>query len=240
MDSACASRRTRLLLTDSQGTNTTTVIYATQFRFFLKTYKPYKRYYISNVVVTKADPRFLVSMYPHSWTLNSRTLLEEHIEQIPPVLPCTFQFTPFAELAKHAEMESHQSDRCQMLPKKRPIILTLWNHFADNEGQILENLIDPPAMIFGLRLKVSSFNGLSLTTRNGSGILINPPVSEDLQLNNRYIPTDDRYHENRSEIEKLLDQKAFRNMDALLPPPKQIDIIPIATYLANLKTQKTS
>ncbi|KAI3672408.1 hypothetical protein L6452_38496 [Arctium lappa] len=29
-------------------------------------------------------------------------------------------------------------------------------------------------------------------------------------------------------------------MDALLPPPKQIDIIPIATYLANLKTQKTS
>ncbi|KAI3672407.1 hypothetical protein L6452_38495 [Arctium lappa] len=206
--SKAGSNFRRLLLTDSQGTNTTAVIYAAHIRFFLKTFKPYKRYYISNAVVTKADPRFLVSAYLHSWTLNSRTLVEEHIEQIPPILPCTFQFTPFTELAKHAETESHQNVQAIVVRcfpseeqehvsgvitkqdvvivnrEERPIILTLWNHFADNEGKFLENLIDPPAMIFGLRLKVSSFNGLSLTTRNGSGILINPPVSEDLQLNN--------------------------------------------------------
>ncbi|KAI3748723.1 hypothetical protein L6452_11999 [Arctium lappa] len=141
------------------------------------------------------------------------------------------QTSKAGKLAKHAETESHQNVQAIVVRcfpseeqehvsgvimkqdvvivngEKRPIILTSWNYFADNEGQILENLIYPPAMIFGLRLKVSSFNGL-----------------------------DDRYHENRAEIEKLLDQKAFRNMDTLLPPPKQTDIIPIATYLANLKT----
>ncbi|KAI3715841.1 hypothetical protein L6452_22829 [Arctium lappa] len=69
----------------------------------------------------------------------------------------------------------------EITSEKRPMILTLWDYFADTEGQILENLIDPQAMVFGLRLKVSSFNGLSLTIRNGSSILINPPVSEDLQ-----------------------------------------------------------
>ncbi|KAJ9565659.1 hypothetical protein OSB04_001625 [Centaurea solstitialis] len=57
--SKASSNFRRLLLTDSQGTKTTTVIYAAHLKFFLKTFRAYKRYYISNVVVTKADTRFM-------------------------------------------------------------------------------------------------------------------------------------------------------------------------------------
>lgn len=54
--------------------------------------------------------------------------------------------------------------------KKMLMLLTLWNQFNENEGTTLANMVQQGPMIFGMRLKVTTFNCLSLTTRGTPGL----------------------------------------------------------------------
>lgn len=102
-----------------------------------------------------------------------------------------------------------------LLHRKKPMIVTLWNGYADEEGSNLQNTIRTAPIIYGLKLKVTTFNGkknllhtthllynlkistkfrylnigVSLTMRNSSGIMINPPSTQDQELRNWYIQT---------------------------------------------------
>ena len=97
------------------------------------------------------------------------------------------------------------------------MILTLWGSLDQKEGRELEQKIDDVPMIFAMRVKVTTFygqfmftystiiyirshiqitalifilqipTGLSLSTKGASAILINPPVTEELQLKAWYF-----------------------------------------------------
>ncbi|KAL7603866.1 hypothetical protein Lser_V15G17117 [Lactuca serriola] len=236
----------RLLFVDSQGTKVTTLIFRNDLlQAHRYSFQLYNRYYISNADLLNTKEQFLVSAYPYSWAITGRTLIKRHPDSVPPTLLCQFQFTPFSKLYKHAETDNCQDikgiviecfdtqileDREKPTKKrdivvvnqeKKPMIVTLWNGYADEEGSNLQNTIRTAPIIYGLKLKVTTFNGVSLTMRNSFGIMINPPSTQDQELRNWY-------NENKSEVSKLLEQKAYKNTDLLLPYPEEEDVISIA------------
>ncbi|GJU82437.1 hypothetical protein Tco_1284802 [Tanacetum coccineum] len=95
----------------------------------------------------------------------------------------------------------------------------LWNHFDKNEGNTLAGKIGSGVMIFSMRLKVTTFNCLSLSTRGSSRFMIDPPVTHE-------------YNANKAELEELLN----KNSDILLPYPKDENIISLSTPVASLRT----
>lgn len=116
------------------------------------------------------------------------------------------------------------------------LLLSLWNQFDEREGNTLAGMIGSGVMIFGMRLKVTTFNfylGLSMSTRGSSGFMINPHVARDLQMH-------EWYNENKKELQRLLEMKSYKNTDVLLPYPKDEDIISIATAVASWRTLKAS
>ncbi|GKA72922.1 replication protein A 70 kDa DNA-binding subunit B-like protein [Tanacetum coccineum] len=238
----------RFIFTDSHGTKVGAVIYGgSNIRLFSKLLTPYKRYYVSSAVVTRTDEKFRVSSYIYSWIISNKSLVEELVESIPTSLPCQFEFTKFSDLYKYADSESPQNVRgivLQCFPseeqgtpmitkRKKLLILSLWNHFDENEGNKLAGMIGSGVMIFCMRFKVTTFNCLSLSTRGSSGFMIDPPVAHDLQMQ-------EWYNANKVELEELLNKKSYKNSDILLPYPKDEDIISISTAVASLRTLNAS
>ncbi|GFP80418.1 hypothetical protein PHJA_000185200 [Phtheirospermum japonicum] len=99
----------RFLFTDSEGTKVSAVIYRNDVRYFTAMLMPFKRYYISSGTLRKVDPRYKVSDYEYSWVIHNRTLVEEHVEQVPPTLPCHFELQEFQKLFRFADTENLQS-----------------------------------------------------------------------------------------------------------------------------------
>lgn len=170
----------RLIFTDTRGTKVGAVMYDSAIKLFSKLLTQYKRYYISNAMVRRTDPVYRVSSYAYSCLLNTKTLVEELVEPIPTSLPCEFDFTNFCDLYKYADSESPQNVRgivLQCFPseeqgspmitkrdvvivneEKKLLLLSLWNQFDEREGNTLAGMIGSGVMIFGMRLKVATFD----------------------------------------------------------------------------------
>lgn len=71
-----------------------------------------------------------------------------------------------------------------------------------------------------------------MTTRSTSGFMINPPVTQDLQLQ-------EWYNNNKVELQQMLEMETYRKTELLLPFPIDDDLISIATAVASLNTKKT-
>ncbi|GJR16806.1 replication protein A 70 kDa DNA-binding subunit B-like protein isoform X2 [Tanacetum coccineum] len=99
----------KLIFTDSQGMKLSALIYEADLRYFNKLLTQYKRYHVSNDVVTRNDPVFRVSSYQYSWILTNKTVVEELVEAVPPTIPCQFEFTSFSDLYKYAESDSYHN-----------------------------------------------------------------------------------------------------------------------------------
>ncbi|XP_027168908.1 replication protein A 70 kDa DNA-binding subunit B-like isoform X1 [Coffea eugenioides] len=244
----------RLVLTDSEGTMVSAVIYGNDIRYFANLLQPFKRYYITGGTVKKQDAKYKVSDYQFSWVLHNKTLVEEYVEPNPPMLPCTFEFTKFEDLFRFADTENVQNlqavvvtafatkeqnngcttrDFIVVNEEKKPMLLTLWNEFEQNQGTQLANSIGNANVIIGMKLKITTFNYLSLTTKPGSGLLINPPSSEANALK-------EWYNANKEEIAELIQQMAYKDSSKLLPPPSADDIISVANAFNTLKDVKTA
>ncbi|CAI9760136.1 unnamed protein product [Fraxinus pennsylvanica] len=63
-------------------------------------------------------------------------------------------------------------------------ILQMWDNFVSNECHTVCNTITKKPVLVGSRLKVTSFNGISVSTKLNSSVLINPPFEQVLQLKN--------------------------------------------------------
>ncbi|KAM6593461.1 hypothetical protein CsatA_001164 [Cannabis sativa] len=62
--------------------------------------------------------------------------------------------------------------------EKKPIGLTCWGHFVVNECATITKLIATTPIIVARRLKVTSFNEISLSTKIDSSLMINPNVAK--------------------------------------------------------------
>ncbi|XP_071911901.1 replication protein A 70 kDa DNA-binding subunit B-like isoform X2 [Coffea arabica] len=114
-----------------------------------------------------------------------------------------------------------------------PMLLTLWNEFEANEGAQLANTIANNNIIIVMRVKVTTFNYLSLTTRLASCLLVNPPTSQATVLRQWY-------DQNRQQIAQLIEEGSYKDSTKLLPPPKNNDIISIENAVSMLKNVKTA
>ncbi|XP_027177835.1 replication protein A 70 kDa DNA-binding subunit B-like [Coffea eugenioides] len=186
--------------------------------------------------------------------LNYKTLIENYAEPVPPMLPCVFELTNFSDLHKYADSENLCNIRgfvIQALPvkqtdldsssrdiivvneEKKLMLMTLWNEFEYDEGSKIADTISTAPLIIALRVKVTTFNTLSFTTRYSSGILINPPLPDDLSFRQWFSL-------NEEEIKNSLDAKTYNNANCLLPPPNEEDIKAISTFQASFPIQKTA
>ncbi|CAI9298596.1 unnamed protein product [Lactuca saligna] len=242
----------RLIFIDTQGTKVSALIFSSYLEFYKNTFQAYKCYRISNAKLIPTEPRYRLSSYEHSWSLTKHTLVEPQPELSPPPLPCLFTFTPFSQMFKYADAGNNQNVRGVVIKcfpsqqidqgaktsskrdviivneEKKLLILTLWDSLNDNEGKAIEELTQNGPMIFAIRVKVTTFYGLSLSITNGSSILINPPVKADLQLDNWF-------QQNNNEIKELLRKESYKDTDILLPHPEEEDIIPMAVAVTRME-----
>ncbi|CDP04345.1 unnamed protein product [Coffea canephora] len=111
------------------------------------------------------------------------------------------------------------------------MLLTLWNEFAKDDGSKIASNIASAPMIIAMRIKVTTFNSLSSTSRLSSCILYNPPVPEDMQMNEWYAA-------HKQELKNMLEANAFKDTSLLLPPRGPEFIKDIKTVLASFDKQK--
>nr|XP_027125531.1 uncharacterized protein LOC113742040 [Coffea arabica] len=113
------------------------------------------------------------------------------------------------------------------------MLMTLWNEFEHDEGIKIADMISTAPLIIALRVKVTTFNTLSFTTRYSSGILISPPLPDDLSFKQWFTL-------NKEEIQNLLNAKTYSDANCLLPPPNEEDIKAISTFQASFPIQKAA
>ncbi|KAL4580563.1 hypothetical protein LXL04_016762 [Taraxacum kok-saghyz] len=226
----------RLLFTDTKGTTMPAIIFSFHLKHFEHVFTLYRKYYVSNANLITTDPHFVDGPYTHTWSLTKQTLVEPHANETITPLPC--------KLYKHAETGTNQNIRGVVVrcfpshkinpgqpsskrdivivnEEKQPMILTLWDSFDTEEGQALEEMLENTPIIYAMRIKVTTFYGLSLTTRKESAIMINPPVPDEVKLL-------DWKASNNQELLELLNRESYKNVDELLPYPEETDILPSA------------
>nr|XP_027098189.1 replication protein A 70 kDa DNA-binding subunit B-like [Coffea arabica]XP_027098190.1 replication protein A 70 kDa DNA-binding subunit B-like [Coffea arabica]XP_027098191.1 replication protein A 70 kDa DNA-binding subunit B-like [Coffea arabica]XP_027098192.1 replication protein A 70 kDa DNA-binding subunit B-like [Coffea arabica] len=84
----------------------------------------------------------------------------------------------------------------------QPVVLSLWNKFVESRGKILMQLLKKRPVLICRRLKVVSYNGIALSTRNDSVLLIDPPVGDASQLKNWAM-------RNESQFATLVQEKTY-------------------------------
>nr|XP_048323717.1 replication protein A 70 kDa DNA-binding subunit B-like [Ziziphus jujuba var. spinosa] len=62
------------------------------------------------------------------------------------------------------------------------VMLTMWNQFVNNECTQILNIMNRKPIIIGCRLKVSSYNGISLSTKSSSSFVIEPEIPQAAAL----------------------------------------------------------
>nr|XP_048326717.1 replication protein A 70 kDa DNA-binding subunit D-like [Ziziphus jujuba var. spinosa] len=62
------------------------------------------------------------------------------------------------------------------------VMLTMWNQFVNNEYTQILNIMNRKPIIIGCRLKVSSYNGISLSTKPSSSFVIEPEIPQAVTL----------------------------------------------------------
>ncbi|XP_041001530.1 uncharacterized protein LOC121247218 [Juglans microcarpa x Juglans regia] len=67
-------------------------------------------------------------------------------------------------------------------PSLNPISLTMWGQFVQDECKKISEIIGSKPVILGTRIRVGSYNGLSLSSRLKSKFMINPALPEATSL----------------------------------------------------------
>ncbi|CAA0811536.1 Unknown protein [Striga hermonthica] len=236
----------RFQFVDSEGTEVATVAYNNNIRESSPMLQLYKRYYVSGAALKMADPKYMVGSYPFSWTITNRTLIQPCEDKLPEHLDCQIQCEEFGNLHKFVDTEHLQNfqgmvalvfemkdvgvdavnmDIVLVNQEMVPMILTLWNGFGEIEGSQLAQTINAGNVVVAMRVKVTTFHALSLSTRTASSILINPPTPDAAALKHWYL-------QNKEVVSELIATEAYKNPVILLPPPKSEDIKTIATLLS--------
>ncbi|KAL5556240.1 hypothetical protein UlMin_038476 [Ulmus minor] len=145
------------------------------------------------------------------WTINRRTLVEPVIEDNEVISIPTPTLIPFSELKEY--INSAQSIdvigiALDMNPIKEvhtpygsqkvqevilidqgftAIILTLWEQFLECESLAIMEKISTNPVILAKKLKVTPYNGLSLSTRQSTTFIINPTIPQAASLKKWYM-----------------------------------------------------
>ncbi|KAL5217328.1 hypothetical protein ABZP36_018012 [Zizania latifolia] len=194
-------------LTDEDGTQ----IQATMFNEAAKKFYPMfelgKVYYISKGSLRIANKQFKTVQNDYEMTLNENAVVEEaEGEAFIPQIQYTFvkidQLGPYVNgrelvdiIGVVQSVSSTLSVRRKIdnstIPKRdivvaddsnKTVTVSLWNDLATTVGQELLDIVDTAPIIAIKSLKVSDFQGVSLSTVGKSTIVANPDLPETQQL----------------------------------------------------------
>ncbi|XP_071928195.1 replication protein A 70 kDa DNA-binding subunit B-like [Coffea arabica] len=238
-------RYQKLVFVDSQGQTAQALIYAGDIMFFRKYFEPYRRYYVSNARIQNVLPRY--STYPNecSWTIDNSTLVQEIDEVDPPLIPNVFNFANYNSVYQHIDttdeidligiaIHVHSKAIRGGTPTRdiilkdhtsHPMVLTLWGEHESEEGQDIADMIHTQPVVAALRVRVTSYHTMHLSTKYSSSILINPPIQQATGLRNWCS-------QNQEEITHFIAERTYTDRLKLLPIPDDDRVITISDLTA--------
>ncbi|XP_042942719.1 uncharacterized protein LOC122276890 [Carya illinoinensis] len=161
-------------LIDLQGNRLQAVIFGKDIDLRDDTLQVFQSYYIGNAYVKAIDPRPKIELHEYQWIINSRTIIE-NVEDNEPVLKAPeYNIIPFNELDAYKDTDSEIEILAiviQMMPPRevntvngkttvqdiqliveslKPLRLTMWARFVDDECQQISNIIAAKPIILGM------------------------------------------------------------------------------------------
>ncbi|KAH7525056.1 hypothetical protein FEM48_Zijuj06G0184500 [Ziziphus jujuba var. spinosa] len=140
------------------------------------------------------------------WTINGRTIVEEVTGDSEIIVLVVYSFVPFSRLHTYIDFLSQvdvigiaieikpkneiiMSDGLEIVQEMTlmndnmdTVMLTMWNQFVNNECTQILNIMNRKPIIIGCRLKVSSYNGISLSTKSSSSFVIELEIPQAAAL----------------------------------------------------------
>ncbi|CAA0839456.1 Unknown protein [Striga hermonthica] len=189
----------RFVFVDLDGTRVSAVAYYENIPPSSTHLIPLKKYYVSGATLKKATESDKIGPYQFTWTINHNTFIEPYEDGLVEEMFWPIEYQKFGNLQRFIDIEDLQNiqglvahafdvkeiglqtisrDIVLVNNERIPIILTLWNTYAANEGYQLASTVSAGNVVLAMRVKVTTLHGLSLSTRAGSSILINPPTPE--------------------------------------------------------------
>ncbi|CAA0811900.1 Unknown protein [Striga hermonthica] len=236
----------RFVFVDLDGTRVSTVAYNENIPPSSTHLIPLKKYYVSGATLKKATESDKIGPYHFTWTINHNTFIEPYEDGLVEEMFWPIEYQKFGNLQRFIDTEDLQNiqglvahafdvkeiglqtisrDIVLVNNERIPIILTLWNTYVANEGYQLASTVSAGNVVLAMRVKVTTLHGLSLSTRAGSSILINPPIPEAAILRQWYL-------QEQAVVADLVATEAYKNTSVLLPPPHPKDIKIVQTLVS--------
>ncbi|XP_060667915.1 replication protein A 70 kDa DNA-binding subunit B-like [Ziziphus jujuba] len=247
---------TKDIQAQQKGYKIQATIYGGDIHIFRDTLIIGKNYYISNAWVKEIGAQYQIVQNNLQWTINGRTIVEEVTGDSEIIVPAVYSFVPFSRLHTYIDSLSHIDVigiAIEIKPKKEiitnngleivqemtlmndnmdTVMLTMWNQFVNNECTQILNIMNRKPIIIGCRLKVSSYNGISLSTKSSSSFVIEPEIPQAAALSIWY----------NANAEKAMDIICGRiglETKSLSTLPSAEDIITIKMIDNQLNTRRS-
>ncbi|KAL2492914.1 Replication protein A 70 kDa DNA-binding subunit E [Abeliophyllum distichum] len=182
---------------DSYGFRVQATLYGQNITAFQDELLLGKTYLISNALVKETNAEYKAKSGEIQWTISGRTRIRRVEENNSNLLISTYSFTDFEDLPKYMDsnvdisvigmiidikprriIQTRFGKECQVqdlvLVNKRfdTVLLTMWEAFVDNECKYICQNLRKKLVLIGKHLKVTSFNGLSISTKADSSFFI--------------------------------------------------------------------
>ncbi|TYH24432.1 hypothetical protein ES288_A03G091600v1 [Gossypium darwinii] len=199
-------------LTDEDGTQIQATMFNEAARKFYEKFQLGKVYYISRGTLKVANKQFKTVQNDYEMTLNENSVVEEASNEETFIPETKFNFVPIDQLGPYVNGRElvdiigvvqsvnpvsnikRKIDN-ENIPKrdlivadetKKTVVVSLWNELANNIGQELFENADKSPIVAIKSLKVSDFQGVSLSTLGKSSVMINPDIPEAKKLRSWY------------------------------------------------------
>ncbi|XP_041003912.1 replication protein A 70 kDa DNA-binding subunit B-like [Juglans microcarpa x Juglans regia] len=200
------TKNQNLVLMDVEGNRVQAVIFGKDIDLRDDTLNVYQSYYIANAFVKPLDARHRREAYELQWIINSRTIVENIEYDESPLKPPDYNIIPFNQLDIYKDTDaevdilaiamstnaprqvntSHGKSLVQDIyvidSSVKVLRLAMWNRFVHDECSEICNIIMEKPIVLGTKIRVSSYNGLSLSSRPTSVFTIEPFLASAISL----------------------------------------------------------
>ncbi|XP_071920719.1 replication protein A 70 kDa DNA-binding subunit A-like [Coffea arabica] len=195
------ARYQKFIFADEQGSRVEGIMFNAAIEKMGTKLHVFKKYLISNADVREIEEQYQTNGLTMQWVISTQTVVEELNEQGSMVLPSEFanyansksqtvdimaivvDAMPVVPI-KNDSQESFVQRFLIMNEEMVPTVLSLWNAFVENEGKLLTDHRNRHPVVICRRLKVVTYNGIALSIRNDSVIVVDPPVGDARSLKN--------------------------------------------------------
>ncbi|KAI3736867.1 hypothetical protein L2E82_26854 [Cichorium intybus] len=199
-------------LTDEDGTQIQATMFGEAARKFFDVFQMGKVYYISKGTLKVANKQYKTVQNDYEMTLNEYSQVEEAVNEVAFIPETKFSFVPIDQLGPYVNqkelvdvigvvqsvsptMSIRRKIDNETIPKrdiviaddtKKTVVISLWSALATDLGQKLLDMADESPVVAIKSLRVSDFQGVSLSTVSKSIIEINPDIPDSQKLKSWY------------------------------------------------------